>query len=138
MRASWPRRCGALLRRTSIIFDRIEVIEKIARCSSNLKGTSVRLLSEAELHIKHAAAEQAKRTMGSVREAELEREVKDYRVAPDCRLRRCCEFATQPDGGCEEDTPLKKEREAGDATCSRDTSVADAGCRDCRCCSAEV
>ncbi|KZC14303.1 hypothetical protein WN55_06830 [Dufourea novaeangliae] len=46
----------------AVINDRIPVIEKVARCSANLKGTNVRALREAALQIRYAAAEQAKRT----------------------------------------------------------------------------
>ncbi|KZC04457.1 hypothetical protein WN55_04263 [Dufourea novaeangliae] len=64
----------------AVINDRIQVIEKVARCSANLKGTNVRALREAALQIRYVAAEQAKRTVLSERELELEREVRDLRA----------------------------------------------------------
>ncbi|KZC14282.1 hypothetical protein WN55_06679 [Dufourea novaeangliae] len=58
----------------AVINDRIQVIEKVARCSANLRGKNVRALRQAALQIRYAAAEQAKRTVASERESELERE----------------------------------------------------------------
>ncbi|KZC14284.1 hypothetical protein WN55_06681 [Dufourea novaeangliae] len=64
----------------AVINDRIQVIEKVARCSANQKGTNVRALREAALLIRYAAAEQAKWTVLSERELGLEREVRDHRA----------------------------------------------------------
>ncbi|KZC06853.1 Cellular nucleic acid-binding protein [Dufourea novaeangliae] len=64
----------------AVMIDSVQTIEKVARCSSNLKGTSVRALREAAQRIRHAAAEQARRTVLSERELELEIEVKHLRA----------------------------------------------------------
>ncbi|KZC12740.1 Dolichyl pyrophosphate Man9GlcNAc2 alpha-1,3-glucosyltransferase [Dufourea novaeangliae] len=64
----------------AVILERVAVIQKVAGTSHNLKGTFVRSLREAALHIKHAAADQAKRTVGSKREDELERELRELRA----------------------------------------------------------
>ncbi|KZC05419.1 hypothetical protein WN55_05449 [Dufourea novaeangliae] len=61
----------------AVILEKVAIIQKVDGTSHNRKGTFVRSLREAALHIKHAAAEQAKRTVGSEREAELERELRE-------------------------------------------------------------
>ncbi|KZC05516.1 hypothetical protein WN55_07091 [Dufourea novaeangliae] len=62
------------------ICEKIAVVQKVVESSRNLKGTYVRCLREAALRIKYAAAEQAKRTTGSEREVELERELRELRA----------------------------------------------------------
>ncbi|KZC13935.1 hypothetical protein WN55_06261 [Dufourea novaeangliae] len=64
----------------AVILERVAVIQKVAGTSHNFKGTFVRSLRESALHIQHAAAEQAKWTVGSEREAELERELRELRA----------------------------------------------------------
>ncbi|KZC12701.1 hypothetical protein WN55_05328 [Dufourea novaeangliae] len=73
-------RCAPTPDLGAVINDRIQVIEKVARCSANLKGTNVRALREAALQIRYAAAEQAKPTVLSERELVLESEVRDLRA----------------------------------------------------------
>ncbi|KZC08961.1 Transmembrane protein 14C [Dufourea novaeangliae] len=64
----------------AVILEKMAVVQKVAETSRNLKGTYVRCLREATLHIKHASAEQAKRTTGSEREVELDRELRELRA----------------------------------------------------------
>ncbi|XP_015431437.1 PREDICTED: tropomyosin-1, isoforms 33/34-like [Dufourea novaeangliae] len=60
----------------AVIAEKVAVVEKVAGTSKHLKGTYVHSLREAALLIRHAAAEQAKRTVASEREVEFEREVR--------------------------------------------------------------
>ncbi|XP_015440399.1 PREDICTED: uncharacterized protein LOC107195129 [Dufourea novaeangliae] len=64
----------------AVIAEKVAVVEKVAGTSKHLKGTYVHSLREAALFIRHTAAEQAKRTVVSEKEVELERELRQLRA----------------------------------------------------------